>query len=142
MYWLRTQKVPWESEILLILSFLNWCIYYVHNLRPCPSRWKVPDNRYVYFLLPELVTKKSCPTTCHQGTWGERKCSSYSFFTSALNGGEWSASRPGRALAHCAGGWVGPRVGQDTEARKKILSPLPRIEPRSPGRPARSQMLY
>jgi hypothetical protein len=29
----------------------------------------------------------------------ERRYSSYSFLTSALNGGEWSASRPGRALA-------------------------------------------
>jgi hypothetical protein len=29
---------------------------------------------------------------------GERRYSSYSFTTSALNGGEWSASRPGRAL--------------------------------------------
>jgi hypothetical protein len=29
---------------------------------------------------------------------GERRYSSYSFLTSALNGGEWSASRPGRAL--------------------------------------------
>jgi hypothetical protein len=25
---------------------------------------------------------------------------------------------------HCAGGWVGPRTGLDTEARGKILSPL------------------
>jgi hypothetical protein len=30
---------------------------------------------------------------------GERRYSSYSFLTSALDGGEWSASRPGRALA-------------------------------------------
>jgi hypothetical protein len=29
---------------------------------------------------------------------GGRKKSSYSFLTSALDGGEWSASRPGRAL--------------------------------------------
>jgi hypothetical protein len=50
--------------------------------------------------------------------------------TSALDGGEWSASRPGRALprgknpgTHCTGGWVGPRAGLDTEARGKILCP-------------------
>jgi hypothetical protein len=30
---------------------------------------------------------------------GERRYSSYSFTTSALDGGEWSASRPGRALS-------------------------------------------
>jgi hypothetical protein len=37
-------------------------------------------------------------TTRHEGAWGERWCSSYSFLTLALDGGEWSASRPGRAL--------------------------------------------
>jgi hypothetical protein len=30
---------------------------------------------------------------------GERRYSSYSFLTSALDGGEWSASRPCRALS-------------------------------------------
>jgi hypothetical protein len=40
----------------------------------------------------------SSPSTRHGGAWGERKYSSYSFTTSALDGGEWSASRPGRAL--------------------------------------------
>jgi hypothetical protein len=43
---------------------------------------------------------------------------------------------------HCTGGWVGPRAGLDTEARRKILSPLPGIEPWSPGGPARSQTLH
>jgi hypothetical protein len=43
---------------------------------------------------------------------------------------------------HCTGGWVGPRACMDTEAWGKILSPLPAIEPRSPGRPVRSQTLY
>jgi hypothetical protein len=60
---------------------------------------------------------------------------------------EWSASRPDRALApgertpgtHCTGDWVGPRAGLDTEDRGKILSPLPGMKPRSPGRPACSQ---
>jgi hypothetical protein len=40
----------------------------------------------------------SDPTTRHGGAWGERRYSFYSFFTSALDGGECSASRPGRAL--------------------------------------------
>jgi hypothetical protein len=44
--------------------------------------------------------------------------------------------------AHCAGGWVGPRAGVETEVRGKILSPLLGIEPLSPGRPAHSQTLY
>jgi hypothetical protein len=36
---------------------------------------------------------------------------------------------------------VGPTAGLDTEVRRKILSPLPGIEPPSPGRLARSQTL-
>jgi hypothetical protein len=40
----------------------------------------------------------SCPTTRHEGAWVERY-SFYSFSNSALDGGEWWASRPGRALA-------------------------------------------
>jgi hypothetical protein len=40
----------------------------------------------------------SCPATRHGGTWGERRYSSYSYLTSALDVGEWLASRPGRAL--------------------------------------------
>jgi len=44
-----------------------------------------------------------------------------------LEGGEWSASRPGRNLpqertgTHCTGGWLGPMAG--LEGRK--ISPLP-----------------
>jgi hypothetical protein len=49
---------------------------------------------------------------------------------------------PSTPDTHCTGGWVDPRSGLDTEVRGKILSPLPGIEPWSPGRPARSQTLY
>jgi hypothetical protein len=73
--------------------------------------------------------RQSSPSTRHGGAWGERRYSSYSFCTSALDGGEWSASRPGRAFtpgertsgSHCTGGWVGPRAGLYTEVRGKIL---------------------
>jgi hypothetical protein len=43
---------------------------------------------------------------------------------------------------HWTGGWVGPRADLDTKARGKFISHLPGIEPRSPGRPVRSQTLY
>jgi hypothetical protein len=45
-----------------------------------------------------FILKKSDPTTRREGAWGERRHSSCSFVTSALDRGEWSASRPGRAL--------------------------------------------
>jgi hypothetical protein len=51
-------------------------------------------------------------------------------------------ARAGPSGTHCTGEWVGPRAGPDTETNGKIPSPLPGIEPRSPGRPARSQTLY
>jgi hypothetical protein len=100
-------------------------------------------------LFIDCVKAKVAPLHATEALLGERKYSSYSFSTSALDGGEWSALRPGRALApgketpvsivHC---WVGPRAGLDTEARGKILSPLPGIEPQSSGHSARSQTLY
>jgi hypothetical protein len=68
---------------------------------------------------------------------------------SSLDGGERSASRPGHALTPGKGppvptvqeaGW-GPRAGLDTQARGKALSPLPAMEPQSPGRPVRSHTI-
>jgi hypothetical protein len=61
------------------------------------------------------------------------------FLTSAVVGGEWSASRPGRFTSwerasdtHWIGGWVGSRDGLDDVERRKLAptrtqtpSPLP-----------------
>jgi hypothetical protein len=71
---------------------------------------------------------------------GGEAYSSYSFSTSTLDGGEWSALRPGCAFTpgertpgtHCTGGWVGPRAGLDTETRGKIPLPLPGSNPDRP----------
>jgi hypothetical protein len=40
------------------------------------------------------VKKESSPATHHGGTWWERRYSSYSFFSLALEEGEWSAHTP------------------------------------------------
>jgi hypothetical protein len=69
------------------------------------------------------------------------------FLTSALFGGEWSASRPGRFTPREGGpgthwiGWVGPRAGLDNMEKRKFLT-LPGLELRPLGRPARSQSVY
>jgi hypothetical protein len=59
--------------------------------------------------------------------------------TSALDGGEWSASRPGRFIprerapfTHWIGGWVGLRAGLDAVAKRKIPSPRRELNPRTP----------
>jgi hypothetical protein len=95
------------------------------------------------------------PATRHGGAWGKRRYSSYSFSTSALDGGEWSASRPGRALPPGRtlppgkrppvpivqeAGWA-PEPIWTQKIEEKSFAP-PEIEPRSPGRPVRSQTLY
>jgi hypothetical protein len=66
------------------------------------------------------------------------------FLTSALVGGEWSTSRPGRFApwerapgTHWIGGWVDLRAGLDDVEKRKFLT-LPGLELRPLGRPARS----
>jgi hypothetical protein len=74
-------------------------------------------------------------------------CSSYSFKTSAVSVGEWSASRLGRASPPGKGppisivqeaGWAQEPVRTQWLEEKS----LPGIEPRSPCRPVRTQTLY
>jgi hypothetical protein len=61
--------------------------------------------------------------------WGVEVYSTHSL-TAALDGGEWSASRPGRftpreraTVTHWIEGWVGPRAGLNAVVKRKILSP-------------------
>jgi hypothetical protein len=70
-------------------------------------------------------------------------------FTSTIDGGEWSDSRPGRFMpgervpgTHWIGGWVGPGAGLDTVSKRKKFPAPPGIELRSSDRPARGQSLY
>jgi hypothetical protein len=76
------------------------------------------------------IQKQSSPATRPGGTLGERRYSSYSFLTSALDG--LSGQRHAQAAlclgemtlgTHCTGGWVGLRAGLDTEVRGKIPCP-------------------
>jgi hypothetical protein len=69
-----------------------------------------------------------------------------SFLTSALDGGEWSASRPCRFTSnerapgnYWIWGWVGPRVGLDAVEKRKISFPCQKA---TPGCQARSPSLY
>jgi hypothetical protein len=67
------------------------------------------------------------------------------FLTLALDGGQWSASRPGLITrrqigpgTHRKGDWGGPRTGLDVVEKRKILSCLELNQ----GRPACSLSLY
>jgi hypothetical protein len=70
------------------------------------------------------------------------------FLTSALAGGEWSASHSGRFTpgertpgTHLIGDWVDPGAGLDDVEKRKFLT-IPVLELRPLGRPARSHSLY
>jgi hypothetical protein len=69
--------------------------------------------------------------------------SSNSFKTSALEGGGWSASRPGRLYprgrpgTHCTGRWVGPRTGLDKCGKSRPTG----FDPRTV-QPVGSRFLY
>jgi hypothetical protein len=76
-------------------------------------------------------------------TWGSGGVAP-PFLTSELDGGEWSASSPGRftpekiALGtNWIGGWVCPRANLDVVEKRKIF-PLLGLEP---SRPANSPLL-
>jgi hypothetical protein len=65
--------------------------------------------------------------------------SSTHFLTLALDGGEWSASRPGRftpreraPCTHWVGGWVGPRAILDAVVKRKFPSTLRESNPSTP----------
>jgi hypothetical protein len=70
----------------------------------------------------------------------------YVFLTSALTGGEWSASRPCRFTpgerapgAYWVGEWVGPKTGLNVVEKKQFLTLLG-LELRPFCVPARSQL--
>jgi hypothetical protein len=66
--------------------------------------WRWPERlKYVVIICHRtynmgIVKGKVVPLRSLEAHFGDRRYSSYSFLTSALEGGEWSASRPGRAL--------------------------------------------
>jgi hypothetical protein len=99
------------------------------------------------------ISKNSCPYALlikHYAfkAYGGEDVKIHIFLTSALVGGEWSASRPGSFIpgerapgTHWIGGWVNPRDGLDDLEKRKFLT-LPGLKLRPLGRPARSHSLY
>jgi hypothetical protein len=70
---------------------------------------------------------------------GEWMYSSIHSLTSALDGGEWSASRPGRFTpregapgTRWIGDWVGTRAVLDAVLKRKIPNPRRKSNPRTP----------
>jgi hypothetical protein len=71
--------------------------------------------------------------------WGSGGIAPRILLTSALDRGEWSASRPcrftpreGAPGTHWIGGWVGPRAVLDVVVKRKIPNPRWESNPRTP----------
>jgi hypothetical protein len=88
-----------------------------------PSGW--PEWSNIFGLMIIYKVKLSlCLISlalCHEDIWGSGGIAT-PFLTSALVGGEWSASRPCR-FTHWIEGWVGPGVGLDALESRKSCSP-------------------
>jgi hypothetical protein len=120
----------------LLVSVLDYMSGKLHAPSDLPPLTQLP----VTILLEVKVKGKSCcpcALTEHniKAYYGV-EVSLHAFLTSALDGGEWSASRPGRFTPrdrapgiHWIGGWVGPRAVLDTGGEEKNSQPLPGIEP-------------
>jgi hypothetical protein len=120
------------------------------------SFWYVVTNVWgkcttsVYNRNLHSLKAKAVPLHATKALGVDRRYSSYPFLPSALDGGEWSVSRPGRSLTpwkdhgiHCIQEtWWAPKSVWTHEARGKILSPLSGIEARSPCCPTHSPTLY
>jgi hypothetical protein len=84
------------------------------------------------------ISIKAVPLHAMEALWGGGY-SSFSFTTSALDGDEWSVSRPGHALPQGERPRYplyrrlgGPQIRLDTEARGKILCPCRGSNPDCP----------
>jgi hypothetical protein len=137
--------ITWNSASSLSRSHMMLsCMLVLHrifvrNITCCMSSLPISTHRTLNSCWV-FKAKQSSTATCHGGAWGERRYSSYSFLTLALDGGEWSASRSGHALP-----WGkdpryplyrrlgGPQSQSGHRDYRKNPLPLPGIEPRSPG---------
>jgi hypothetical protein len=95
----RVNLCPADNNLLghdAVLSCCYQCLGGNFHLYICPKYLLHREKERVSH--PYKGKVKVVPLRSIEAHLGDRRYSSYSFLTSALEGGEWSASRPGRAL--------------------------------------------
>jgi hypothetical protein len=147
------QPIAWSIHLLSyqIFKLISWAT----SIIKCLPRWSVGEKssssyiRFDAFLASEYnevflgyqlgKVVQFCSTTPWRRI-GEWRCSYTHSLILALDGGEWSASCPGRFTpreiapgTHWIGGWVGSRAVLDTAVKKKFPAPAGNqtLEPRS-----------
>jgi hypothetical protein len=109
-----------NSHFIIFPQFIWFACYpCVHVMIPSLAKDKV---------LPVLNYWSSSSALQHEDVW-RSGCIAQLFLTSALNGGEWSASDPCHftLTTHWIGFWVGPLASLDAMDRRRIL-PMPGIK--------------
>jgi hypothetical protein len=116
--------------VIFILNAQLWCVCH----EPIGG-WSNIFGWFLFLQHVEMCKVKVKLSLCflfnwaprHEGVLGEWRYSSMHSLTSALDGGEWSASRPGRFPprdrapgTHWIGGWVGPRAGLDAVSKRNV----------------------
>jgi hypothetical protein len=111
------------------------------HMRKTERHWWTALNKKSSRLIKVKVKFSLCSNQAprHEGVLGEWLYSSTHSLTSALDGGEWSASRSGHLTprerapgTRWLGGWLSPRAVLGSVVKKKISSPRRESNPRTP----------
>jgi hypothetical protein len=88
----------WYARDTVMHFILFRCLQILTSWKRSAREFKLTDSVIIYIVITNDVKKLKLshykPLSCLE----ERRYSTCSFSTSALDGGEWSVSRPGRAL--------------------------------------------
>jgi hypothetical protein len=120
------QEGLWPKAAVRMRYISNFCsTEIIQNIQSFSFRINWGMTSWSYCRKPQARWKGKLIKHCAMKTWGS---GAPPFLTSALDGREWSASRPSRFIpgdsapgAHCIGGRVGPRAGPNTVEKRKIF---------------------
>jgi hypothetical protein len=125
LYW--ASRTPWDHVLIKCKNLGKWRPIHAANMNKSASCFCTFLTEY----------------HAMEAYWWSGGIVLHAFLTSALDGGEWSCSRPGHFTTkerapgtHWIGDWVGTGRGGD----EKNSQPSPGLEP--PDHPARSPALY
>jgi hypothetical protein len=129
------------SLLASLVSLNFFLLFWLYVLVPCclhPSSLQLLPQVDLY--CKKVKAMCLCLTKRHaMKTYGGVEVQLHAYLTPGIDGGEWSASGPGRFTlkegapgTHWIGGWMGPRTVLDAVMKRKIPSPRRESNPRTP----------